>query len=99
MLPNLKKRIAFAVRQRRINAVKRMVTPARLELPTCGLGNRCSIHLSYGATCLSIGILHGYRRARPSHWLANRAEGGPRLKQPTGKGIPIAITRRRITLE
>ncbi len=28
----------------------RMVTPGRLELPTNGLGNRCSIHLSYGAT-------------------------------------------------
>ena len=26
-----------------------MVTPGRFELPTCGLGNRCSIHLSYGA--------------------------------------------------
>ena len=25
-----------------------MVTPGRLELPTCGLGNRRSIHLSYG---------------------------------------------------
>ncbi len=30
-----------------------MVTPGRLELPTCGLGNRRSIHLSYGATFLS----------------------------------------------
>ena len=27
-----------------------MVTLGRFELPTCGLGNRCSIHLSYGAT-------------------------------------------------
>jgi hypothetical protein len=27
-----------------------MVTPGRFELPTNGLGNRCSIHLSYGAT-------------------------------------------------
>ena len=26
-----------------------MVTPGRFELPTCGLGNRRSIHLSYGA--------------------------------------------------
>ena len=24
--------------------------PGRVELPTNGLGNRCSIHLSYGAT-------------------------------------------------
>src|SRR5271165_6571337 len=27
-----------------------VVTPGRFELPTCGLGNRRSIHLSYGAT-------------------------------------------------
>ena len=27
-----------------------MVTPGRFELPTCGLGNRRSIHLSYGVT-------------------------------------------------
>jgi hypothetical protein len=25
------------------------VAPGRVELPTFGLGNRCSIHLSYGA--------------------------------------------------
>ena len=25
--------------------------PGRVELPTNGLGNRCSIHLSYGADC------------------------------------------------
>ena len=29
----------------------KMVTPGRLELPTRSLGNCCSIHLSYGATC------------------------------------------------
>jgi hypothetical protein len=28
---------------------KTMVAPGRFELPTSGLGNRCSIHLSYGA--------------------------------------------------
>ena len=27
-----------------------MVAPARIELTTNGLGNRCSIQLSYGAT-------------------------------------------------
>jgi hypothetical protein len=27
-----------------------MGAPGRVELPTNGLGNRCSIHLSYGAT-------------------------------------------------
>jgi hypothetical protein len=26
-----------------------LVAPGRVELPTFGLGNRCSIHLSYGA--------------------------------------------------
>src|ERR1700678_1600230 len=30
--------------------VKRMVTLGRFELPTSGLGNRCSIHLRYRAT-------------------------------------------------
>ena len=29
--------------------LKIMVAPGRVELPTFGLGNRCSIHLSYGA--------------------------------------------------
>ena len=29
-----------------------MGAPGRVELPTNGLGNRCSIHLSYGAGCL-----------------------------------------------
>src|SRR4051794_7586976 len=28
----------------------RLVDPGRLERPTNGLGNRCSIHLSYGST-------------------------------------------------
>ena len=31
-----------------------LVTPGRFELPTCGLGNRRSIHLSYGAMMLSV---------------------------------------------
>jgi hypothetical protein len=28
----------------------KLVTPGRFELPTCGLGNRRSIHLSYGVS-------------------------------------------------
>src|SRR5580698_10620733 len=40
-----------------------MVTPERFELPTCGLGNHRSIHLSYGATlCDCIGILRVLHR-------------------------------------
>ncbi len=31
-----------------------MVPRERLELPTCGLGNRCSVLLSYRGTLLSI---------------------------------------------
>ena len=27
----------------------RLEAPGGVEPPTCGLGNRCSIHLSYGA--------------------------------------------------
>ena len=29
-----------------------MEAPGRFELPTRGLGNRCSIHLSYGAAAI-----------------------------------------------
>ena len=35
-----------------------MVAPGRVELPTFGLGNRCSIHLSYGAVGVAFKILH-----------------------------------------
>src|SRR6185295_4231937 len=39
-----------------------MAVPGRLELPTFGLGNRCSIRLSYGTTCAQI-----YRAPSPEH--------------------------------
>ena len=32
------------------SCVKRLAIPGRLELPTFGLGNRCSVQLSYGTT-------------------------------------------------
>jgi hypothetical protein len=35
----------------RLTAGREVVAPGRVELPTFGLGNHCSIHLSYGATC------------------------------------------------
>ncbi len=38
-------------RIREVWSEKGMVAPGRVELPTFGLGNRCSIHLSYGAAC------------------------------------------------
>ena len=31
-----------------------MGAPGRVELPTNGLGNRCSIHLSYGADAAQV---------------------------------------------
>ena len=34
-----------------------MEAPGRVELPTNGLGNRCSIHLSYGASSKAFLIL------------------------------------------
>ena len=37
---------------------EKMVPPRRFERPTCGLGNRRSIHLSYGGTPV---ILHTYK--------------------------------------
>ncbi len=33
-----------------LEVVTRLEAPGRFELPTRGLGNRCSVHLSYGAT-------------------------------------------------
>src|SRR5580704_8896117 len=39
-----------------------MVAPGRFELPTSGLGNRCSIHLSYGATLLINNLATHYQR-------------------------------------
>jgi hypothetical protein len=50
------------------------VTPGRLELPTNGLGNRCSIHLSYGATSHNIIGWLVYRNwtAGTLHTVANR---------------------------
>ncbi|VFU16670.1 hypothetical protein SCFA_340008 [anaerobic digester metagenome] len=35
-----------------------LARPERLELPTRGLGNRCSIRLSYGRRIIAIRILH-----------------------------------------
>jgi hypothetical protein len=32
-----------------LKSVRVVEAPGRVELPTNGLGNRCSIHLSYGA--------------------------------------------------
>ena|GEM_PF-4569945 len=34
-----------------------MVPPERLELPTCGLGNRRSVLLSYGGMQLALALL------------------------------------------
>jgi hypothetical protein len=44
--------------------LKIMVAPGRVELPTFGLGNRCSIHLSYGASLFSQHILHNLKATR-----------------------------------
>ena len=41
-----------------------LVTPGRLELPTCGLGNHRSIHLSYGAIT---GALSQFNSRAPGH--------------------------------
>ena len=38
-----------------------MVTLGRFELPTCGLGNRRSIHLSYRATSSYL-VRNGFRK-------------------------------------
>src|SRR6516164_6290054 len=38
--------------------------PGRVELPTNGLGNRCSIHLSYGATRRNLIMAHQFTHSR-----------------------------------
>ncbi len=48
LLP-LKKPLRRGESNGRFGSENRVVTPGRFELPTCGLGNRRSIHLSYGA--------------------------------------------------
>ena len=50
-----------------------MVTPGRFELPACGLGNRRSIHLSYGATRRNgvAGLV--YRKSRSGKEIAGAA--------------------------
>jgi hypothetical protein len=79
-------------RKYRWKFLKIMVAPGRVELPTFGLGNRCSIHLSYGAiVCLhqftlcgvSLAGLGLYMRRRPdlvaaSHHAFSRTEHGCR---------------------
>ena len=42
-----------------------MEAPARIELATYGLGNRCSIHLSYGAIVLTMFLLFQFTTAVP----------------------------------
>ena len=37
-----------------------MEAPGRVELPTNGLGNRCSIHLSYGANLAETRMFTGH---------------------------------------
>ena len=47
-----------------------MVAPGRVELPTFGLGNRCSIHLSYGADASFGPLSHVDFLAQTSHSVA-----------------------------
>ena len=61
-----------------------MVAPGRFELPTSGLGNRCSIHLSYGAPFSNLLFhfsLHQSRstaRMRTLHVHCTPTASGPR---------------------
>ena len=60
-----------------------MVTPGRFELPTSGLGNRCSIQLSYGATVATAGdrvsLLEGERESGGANQLVS---GGSWVHHP-----------------
>ena len=46
-------RARFHAREEARGSKDEVVAPGRVELPTFGLGNRCSIHLSYGANLRS----------------------------------------------
>src|ERR1700761_8854 len=75
-----------------------MVTPGRFELPTCGLGNRRSIHLSYGATLKAALPTPAYLQMRGvcnaaacSAFLAFAIIAGHKKKRPlylTGAKLP-----------
>src|SRR3954470_10281148 len=54
-------------RSRRVSS---FVTPARFERATYGLGNRCSIHLSYGAWTRRLDVAR-----RDLAWRRRRMEG------------------------
>ena len=52
-----------------------MEAPGRVELPTNGLGNRCSIHLSYGADAsLSHVDFEPLSGRRSAGWVALRSD-------------------------
>jgi hypothetical protein len=65
-----------------------MVPRERLELPTCGLGNRCSVLLSYRGTI-------GFRKARrigPGAAGQLHASGGTTGNGSGATGTPSSIS-------
>jgi hypothetical protein len=67
------------------------VTPGRLELPTNGLGNRCSIHLSYGATSHNTNWLASLPQldcGEPLHSVANHKTA---IRGRAGHGLKVLL--------
>ena len=65
---------------------RRLATPGRLELPACGLGNRCSILLSYGVAPEKQILRTGWRRNRPrGHCAARPVWKTQKRRAPKGK--------------
>ena len=69
-----------------------LVAPGRLERPTNGLGNRCSIHLSYGATRGGNGrrVAEKFRRSPRRNRAMSRDSGSTRSALQFGDvtGLP-----------
>ena len=70
--------------------------PGRVELPTNGLGNRCSIHLSYGATSIRLyRIRSGFcmRHTNARWWISQAKRAAPVFRRMVSKlnlpAIPV----------
>lgn len=61
--------------------------PGRLELPTCGLGNRRSIHLSYGGDLTTSRSRRRRKVIGKAKGLTPRSEVSPSPAAPVDQGL------------
>jgi hypothetical protein len=79
------------------NSLKNMVGLGRLELPARGLGNRCSVHLSYRPTdaLLANRLAHARARCVPAIIAATAMAATSDRDQPTTTRVPPARRTRQ----